>query len=68
MNCNFENAFIKEKGKIIQSAFGVGVVSKYVMLLIKQMEDENTEIDEVSLIIRIKNCIINADKVELFLF
>lgn len=63
---NFENAFIKEKGKIIQSAFGTAVVCKYVMLLIKQVEDENTEIDEVSLIIRIKNCIINADKVELY--
>lgn len=63
---NFENAFIKEKGKIIQSAFGTAVVSKYIMLLIKQMEDENTEIDEVSLIVRIKNCIINADKVELY--
>lgn len=66
MVCNFENAFIKEKGKIIQNAFGTAVVSKYVMLLIKQMEDENIEIDEVSLIIRIKNCIINADKSELY--
>lgn len=66
MVCNFENAFIKEKGKIIQSAFGTAVVCKYVMLMIKQMEDENIEINEVSLIIRIKNCIINADKTELY--
>lgn len=66
MVCNFENAFIKEKGKIIQSAFGTAVVSKYVMLMIKQMEDENIEINEVSLIIGIKNCIINADKTELY--
>lgn len=66
MVCNFENAFIKEKGKIIQSTFGVGVTSKYVMLLIKQMEDENMEIDEFSLVNRIKNCIINIDEVSLY--
>ena len=66
MVCNFENAFIKEKGKIIQSAFGTAVVGKYVMLLIKQMEDENMEIDEFSLIEKIKKCIINSDKVELY--
>lgn len=66
MICNFENAFIKEKGKIIQSAFGSAVVSKYVMLLIKQMEDENMEIDEFSLVNRIKNCIINIDEVKLY--
>lgn len=66
MVCNFENAFIKEKGKIIQSSFGTAVVCKYVMLMTKQMEDENIEINEVSLIIRIKNCIINADKTELY--
>ena len=62
MACNFENAFIKEKGKIIQSAFGTGVVSKYVMLLIKQMEDKKIEIDEFTLIDEIKKCVINFDK------
>lgn len=66
MICNFENAFIKEKGKIIQSAFGTEVVSKYVMLLIKQMEVENIEIDEFSLVSRIRNCIINIDEVKLY--
>lgn len=66
MICNFENAFIKEKGKIIQSAFGTAVVSKYVMLLIKQMEDENMEIDEFILIDEIKKCIINSDKSETY--
>ena len=66
MVCNFENAFIKEKGKIIQSAFGTAVVSKYVMLLIKQMEDENMEIDEFILIDEIKKCIINSDKSETY--
>lgn len=66
MICNFENAFIKEKGKIIQSAFGVGVISKYVMLLIKQMKDENIKVDEFTLTDKIKKCIINSDKVELY--
>lgn len=66
MVCNFENAFIKEKGKIIQSAFGTAVVSKYVMLLIKQMEDKKIEIDEFTLIDKIKKSIINADKVEAY--
>ena len=66
MVCNFENAFIKEKGKIIQSAFGTAVVSKYVMLLIKQMEDKKIEIDEFTLIDKIKKSIINADKTELY--
>lgn len=66
MICNFENAFIKEKGKIIQSAFGTAVVSKYVMLLIKQMEDKKIEIDEFTLIDKIKKSIINADKTELY--
>lgn len=64
MVCNFENAFIKEKGKIIQSAFGTGVASKYVILLIKQMEDKKIEIDEFTLIDEIKKFIINDDKVE----
>lgn len=63
---NFENAFIKEKGKIIQSAFGTAVVCKYVMLLIKQMEDKKIEIDEFTLIDKIKKSIINADKVEAY--
>ena len=66
MVCNFENAFIKEKGKIIQSTFGTAVVSKYVMLLIKQMEDKKIEIDEFTLIDKIKKSIINADKVEAY--
>lgn len=66
MVCNFENAFIKEKGKIIQSAFGTAVVSKYVMLLTKQMEDKKIEIDEFTLIDKIKKSIINADKVEAY--
>ena len=66
MICNFENAFIKEKGKIIQSAFGTAVVSKCVVLLIKQMEDKKIEIDEFALIDEIKKCIINADKVEVY--
>ena len=66
MVCNFENAFIKEKGKIIQSAFGTAVVSKYVMLLIKQMEDKKIEIDEFTLIDKIKKSIINDDKVEAY--
>lgn len=66
MVCNFENAFIKEKGKIIQSAFGTAVVSKYVMLLIKQMEDKKIEIDEFTLIDKIKKSIINTDKVEAY--
>ena len=66
MICNFESAFIKEKGKIIQSAFGTEVISKYIMLLIKQMEDENIEIDEFSLLNRIKKCIINIDEVKLY--
>ena len=51
---NFENAFIKEKGKIIQSAFGTAVISKCVMLLIKRMEDKKIEIDEFTLIDKIK--------------
>lgn len=63
---NFENAFIKEKGKIIQSAFGTAVVSKCVMLLIKRMEDKKIKIDEFSLIDKIKKSIINADKVEAY--
>lgn len=63
---NFENAFIKEKGKIIQSTFGTAVVSKCVMLLIKRMEDKKIEIDEFTLIGEIKKSIINADKVETY--
>lgn len=66
MICNFENAFIKEKGKIIQSAFGTAVVSKCVVLLIKQMEDKKIEIDEFTLIDEIKKYIINSDKVEVY--
>lgn len=66
MTCNFENAFIKEKGKIIQSAFGTAVVSKYIVLLIKQMEDKKIEINEFILIDEIKKSIINADKVEVY--
>lgn len=66
MNWNFENAFIKEKGKIIQSSFGTAVVSKCVVLLIKQMEDKKIEIDEFTLIDEIKKYIINSDKVEVY--
>lgn len=63
---NFENAFIKEKGKIIQSTFGTAVVSKCIILLIKRMEDKKIEIDEFTLIDEIKKYIINSDKVKLY--